>query len=65
MHSGNQQQNNPLPVQQNIIVMGKTKSVGTAFIVPFFFGPPGLLYASVNGGIIMFILTISILDKPI
>lgn len=49
------------PVQQNVIVVGKAKSVGTAFILSFFFGPFGLLYASVTGGIIMIILYIPIL----
>jgi hypothetical protein len=58
MHSNNQQQDNALPMQQNVIVIGKAKSVGTAFILAFFFGPLGLLYASVTGGVIMFILAI-------
>ncbi len=43
-------------VQQNVVVMGKAKSVGAAFILAFFFGPLGLLYASVIGGIVMFII---------
>ena len=44
--------------QQNVIVIGKQKSVGVAFILAFFFGPLGLLYASVLGGIIMFFVSI-------
>lgn len=40
--------------QTNIVVVGKSKSVGVAFILAFFFGPLGLLYASVLGGIVMF-----------
>ena len=57
----NQKKETALQMQQNVIVMGKAKSVGTAFILAFFFGPLGLLYASVTGGVIMFILTIPIL----
>lgn len=44
--------------QQNVIVIGKQKSVGVAFILAFLFGPLGLLYASVMGGIIMFFVSI-------
>lgn len=46
----------PSHVQQNVIVMGKAKSVGVAFILAFCFGPLGLLYASIVGGIVMFII---------
>jgi len=49
---------NSRPLQQNIVIVGKAKSVGTAFILAFFFGPLGLLYATVTGGIIMFIISI-------
>ena len=44
--------------QTNIIVVGKSKSVGTAFLLAFLFGLLGLLYASVIGGIIMFFIGI-------
>lgn len=54
----NQQANPPQPMQQNVIILGKAKSVGVAFILAFLFGPLGLLYASVAGGIIMFIIAI-------
>jgi hypothetical protein len=47
-------------IQQTVIVVGKQKSVGVAFLLSFLFGPLGLLYASVTGGIIMFILGIII-----
>ena len=46
--------------QQNITVIGKQKSVGTAFLLTFLFGPLGLLYASVTGGVIMIVLSIII-----
>lgn len=44
--------------QQNIVIIGKQKSVGTAFVLALFFGPLGLFYASVVGGAIMFFLAI-------
>lgn len=42
----------------NILIVGNQKSVGTAFLLAFLFGPLGLLYASVSGGIIMVFITI-------
>jgi len=52
-------QNQP-QIQQTIVVVGKQKSVGVAFLLAFLFGPLGLLYASVTGGIVMFLLGIVI-----
>ncbi len=51
-----EEQNQANPQQQTVIVVGKPKSVVVAFILTFLFGPLGLLYASVTGGIIMIIL---------
>lgn len=48
------------PQQQTIIVVGRPKSVAVAFVLAFFFGPIGLLYASVAGGIIMMVLGVII-----
>lgn len=49
------------PPQQTIIVMGQNKkSTGVAFILSFFFGPLGLFYASVTGGIIMLVISIPV-----
>jgi hypothetical protein len=48
------QQTSQPQVHTTIVVVNKQKSVGTAFLLAFFFGPLGLLYASVAGGIIMF-----------
>ena len=42
--------------QNNIVIIGKAKSVGVAFLLSFLFGPLGLLYASVIGGIVMFFI---------
>ncbi len=47
-------QNQQPQYQQTIIVVGKQKSAGVAFILAFLFGPLGLLYASVTGGVVMF-----------
>ena len=52
-------QNQP-QIQQTIVVVGKQKSIGVAFALAFFFGPLGLLYASVTGGVVMFFVTIII-----
>jgi len=38
--------------------MGKAKSVGMAFLLAFLFGPLGLLYASIIGGIVMFFVSL-------
>lgn len=46
----------PFTNQTNIVVVGKAKSVGAAFILAFFFGPLGLMYASVIGGLVMFVI---------
>ncbi|RYU90057.1 hypothetical protein EWM62_10980 [Mucilaginibacter terrigena] len=43
------------PSQPQIIIVAKQKSVGVAFLLAFLFGPLGLLYASILGGIVMFI----------
>jgi len=50
-HQGHQQ-----PQFNQTIVLGKQKSAGVAFLLTFLFGPLGLLYASVTGGIIMMLL---------
>jgi predicted amidophosphoribosyltransferase len=42
----------------NVVTVGNQKSVGTAFILAFFFGPLGLIYASPVGGILMFFVAI-------
>jgi hypothetical protein len=41
--------------QQTVVVVAPTKSVGVAFLLTFLFGPLGLLYAFVIGGIVMFL----------
>ena len=45
------------PLQTNIVI-NPQKSTGVALALTFFFGPLGLLYASVPGGIIMLVLTV-------
>ena len=46
---------------QTVIMINKQKSVGLAFIFALFFGPLGLLYASITGGIIMFLINLVLL----
>ena len=44
--------------QPNIIIAPSTKSVGLAIVLTIFFGPLGLFYASVIGGLIMIFIPI-------
>jgi hypothetical protein len=47
------------PIQQTIVINGANKkSTGLAFVLSFFFGPLGLFYASVTGGIVMLLITL-------
>ena len=45
------------PVTQKTIVIGNTKSVAIALVLTFLFGPLGLLYSSVLGGVVMFVVS--------
>lgn len=47
--------NQPPPIiHSTVVIVNNKKSVGLAFILAFLFGPLGLLYVSIVGGIIMF-----------
>lgn len=46
------------PQQPQYIIVKSNKSVGVALLLTFLFGPLGLLYASVSGGIIMLIISV-------
>lgn len=51
----------PAAVQQTTVIqMGNHKSVGGAVALAFVFGPLGMLYATVVGGIVMFFVTIPV-----
>lgn len=51
----------PPSTQQTIIIAGgEKKSLGLAVVLSLFFGPLGLLYSSVTGGVIMFFVSIFI-----
>ncbi len=54
----------PLPPSQAAapqhLVVVPTKSVGLAVLLALFLGPLGLLYSSVKGGVIMFVVTLVI-----
>jgi hypothetical protein len=39
------------------MVIMMPKSVGTAIVLSFFFGPLGMLYSTVAGGLIMLVVT--------
>lgn len=43
---------------QKIIIIESRKSIGVAFLLTFFFGPFGMLYSTVVGGIIMLIASV-------
>lgn len=45
-----------LTTPQTIIVVNKQKSAAIAILLTIFFGPLGLLYSSVIGGVVMIIL---------
>ncbi|GEM_PF-5993719 len=45
------------PVSHNTIVIGSQKSVFVAFLLAFLFGPLGMFYSSVAGGLIMLIVS--------
>lgn len=47
--------------QTTVIQVGSQKSVGGAVALAFFFGPLGMLYATVPGALIMFVISIPIL----
>ncbi|WP_018674549.1 hypothetical protein [Riemerella columbina] len=42
---------------EKVIVVTPTKSVGISLLLTFFFGPIGMLYSTVSGAIIMFIIS--------
>lgn len=51
---------NQRSTQQSIVVVQKPKSVGLAFFLAFLFGPLGLFYATIIGGIVMLVLAVLI-----
>lgn len=50
----------PQPQQPQRIVVVPTKSIGLAVLLGVAFGPLGLLYATISGAIIMFIVNLVI-----
>lgn len=45
----------------NTTILLKQKSTGIALLLSFLFGPLGMLYATVMGGIIMFVISIPVM----
>jgi len=54
METQNQNIQNPQP--QRVIVQS-TKSVGTSALLAFLFGPLGLFYSTVTGGLVMLVVS--------
>jgi uncharacterized membrane protein YvbJ len=52
----NQATNNNPNRQNNVVVIGGQKSMVVAVLLAFFFGPLGLMYASVPGGLILMLV---------
>lgn len=49
----------------NITIQPPRKSVVAAFLLTFFFGPLGMLYSTVTGGIIMLVVCLAILGLTV
>lgn len=47
--------------RSRIVVLGGTKSMAAALLLSLFFGPLGLLYASVGGGILMLLISVPVM----
>jgi hypothetical protein len=45
-------------VLKNVVIIKQEKSIGLAMLLAFLFGPLGLLYVSIVGGILMLIISI-------
>ena len=46
------------PQQPQYILVKTNKSVGVALVLTFLFGPLGMLYSTISGGIIMLIISV-------
>ncbi len=44
------------PTQTHTVIVKSTKSVGVAILLSFFFGPFGMLYSTIAGGLIMMVV---------
>ena len=47
-----------LPPQPQVVLIKEQKSVGTALLLTILFGPLGLLYVSVAGGLVLSLLSV-------
>jgi hypothetical protein len=50
--------NNPQPSQPQIVYVKEEKSTGVALLLTIFFGPLGLLYVSVVGGLVLTVISL-------
>ena len=46
---------------QQIVIVGQQKSMALSIILSFIFGPLGMLYSTIAGGIIMFLVSLPII----
>lgn len=53
-----QSNESPSPAQPQVVVAKSPKSLGIALLLTFLFGPVGLLYSTVKGGVIMIVVAI-------
>lgn len=51
-------QNTSSETKTKIVVVGTPKSMSAAVLLAFFFGPLGLLYSTVTGAIVMFLINL-------
>ena len=45
---------------KQVVIVARTKSMGIAFVLTFLFGPLGMFYSTVVGGIVMLIISIPV-----
>jgi len=55
MNQSSQMNQSPTP-QKQVMVVVPTKSIPLSLVLTFFFGPLGMLYSTIAGAIIMFIV---------
>lgn len=56
----------PVPsFQQTVVVVQQPKSVGISLLLTFFFGPFGMLYSTVTGFVVMFLVNLVVLPLTV
>ena len=57
----NNVQNGNVQAQPQIIIAQSPKNMGIALLLAFLFGPIGLCYSTVKGGVIMFLISLVVI----